>query len=272
AMLRAVQRAPWLDDPTRAEAVAKLQALRIEVGAPVRNVDYTVQPMGRGSFGGNMLIASTWHHREEMKRIGRGNAQRRWPLQPQEPALAYDAAHNRLLVSAAVLQPPVLDMARDGAAHYGSFGALVAHELSHAVDGKGRHVAADGSIRDWWTPGADAAWTDRLNALSAQYGGYDYPGIAGRKLNGSLTRDENAADLAAVEIAWDAFAQAQPVASKGGRQAFYAAWAGGWAEQLSPAVAEQRAGTALQAPGQWRTNGPLANVPAFSETYGCKAG
>ncbi len=272
AMLRAAGRASWMDEATRNAAVAKLQALKIEIGAPVRDIDYSVQPMGRGSFGGNMLIASTWHHREEMKRIGRGNAQRRWPVQPQEPALAYDAAHNRLLVSAAMLQAPVLDMARDGAAHYGGFGALVAHELSHAVDGKGRHVDAEGTIRDWWTPATETAWTDRLNALSAQYGSYDYPGLTGRKLNASLTRDENAADLAAVEISWDAFSQAQPEASKDGREAFFAAWAGIWAEQLSPAEAEQRVGTALQAPGQWRVNGPLANLPAFSEVHGCKAG
>ena len=272
ALLRAAQGAAWMDEATRAEAVTKLQGLKIEIGAPVRDIDYSVQPMGRGSFGGNMLIASTWHHREEMRRIGRGNAQRRWPVQPQEPALAYDAAHNRLLVSAAVLQPPVLDMAREGAAHYGSFGALVAHEISHAIDSKGRHIAADGSIRDWWTPGTATAWTDRLNALAAQYGSYDYPGIAGRKLNASLTGDENAADLAAVEIAWSAFSQAQPEATKEGKEAFFSAWAGVWSEQLSPAVAEQRAGTALQAPGQWRVNGPLGNLPAFSETYGCKAG
>ncbi|MGY1457404.1 M13 family metallopeptidase [Luteimonas sp. A534] len=271
ALRRAVERAPWLDDATRAEAVAKLAALKIEVGAPVRNVDYTVQPMGRGSFGGNMLIASTWHHREEMKRIGRGNAQRRWPVQPQEPALAYDPAHNRLLVSAAVLQAPVLDMSQDSAAHYGAFGALVAHELSHAIDGKGRHVDARGEIRDWWTPGTDAAWTDRLNALTVQFGNYDYPGITGRKVNGSLTREENAADLAAVEIAWDALGQALPGAEKAAKESFFNAWAGLWREQVAPAVAEQRAGTALQAPGQWRINGPLSNLPAFSETWGCKA-
>src|SRR5690606_18920208 len=203
-------------DATRAEATAKLQALRIEIGAPVRDIDYTVQPMGRGSFGGNMLIASTWHHREEMKRIGRGNAQRRWPVQPQEPALAYDPAHNRLLVSAAVLQAPILDMSLDGAAHYGSFGALVAHELSHAVDGKGRHVDAAGEVRDWWTPGTATAWTDRLNAIAAQYGSLDYPGLAGRKLDASLTGGENASDLAAVELAWDAFIQAQPDAGEAG--------------------------------------------------------
>lgn len=272
AMLRSVQRASWMDDATRAEAVAKLQALKIEIGAPVRDIDYSVQPMGRGSFGGNMLIASTWHHREEMRRIGQANAQRRWPVKPQEPALAYDAAHNRLLVSAAVLQPPVLDMSLDGAAHYGSFGALVAHELGHAVDGKGRHVDARGEIRDWWTPGTATAWTDRLNALSAQYGNYDYPGLTGRKVDATRSRDENASDLAAVEIAWDAFTQAQPEATKDAREAFFAAWAGTWREQMSPAVAEQRAGTSPQAPGKWRINGPLSNLPAFTETYGCKAG
>lgn len=272
ALLRAVEGAPWMDDATRAEAVAKLGTLGIEIGAPAREIDYSVQPMGRGSFGGNMLVASTWHHREEMRRIGRGNAQRRWPVRPQDPALAYDAAHNRLLVSAAVLQPPVLDMALDGAAHYGAFGALVAHELGHAVDARGRHVDARGEIRDWWTPGTAVAWSDRLGALAAQYGSYDYPGLAGRKLDASLTGGENAADVAAVEIAWDAFGQAMPEVGEDGRKAFFNAWAGIWAEQVSPATAELRAGIAPQAPGKWRINGPLSNLPAFGETWGCKAG
>ena len=58
---------------------------KIEIGTPRRDLDYTVQPMGRGSFGGNMLIASTWRHREEMKRIGRGNADRRWDVLRSSP-------------------------------------------------------------------------------------------------------------------------------------------------------------------------------------------
>ena len=99
----------------KTEAKAKLDKLKIEIGAPKRDLDYSVQPMGRGSFGGNMLIASTWRHREEMKRIGRGNADRRWDVLPQQPALAYDIAQNRLIVTAAMLQAPVLDMAQDTA-------------------------------------------------------------------------------------------------------------------------------------------------------------
>src|SRR5690606_14608374 len=152
ALARAVERNVWISDAARAEAKAKLEKLSIEIGAPRRDIDYTVQPMGRTSFGSNMLIASTWHHREEMRRIGVGNAQRRWDVRPQEPALAYDLAHNRLIVSAAALQAPVLDMEQDTAAQYGSFGALVGHELSRAIDNRGQLVDAAGNVRSWWTP------------------------------------------------------------------------------------------------------------------------
>src|SRR5690606_8555232 len=87
ALLRAVERNTWMSDAARSEAKAKLQALAIEIGAPRDDIDYTVQPMGRTSFGSNMLIASTWHHREEMRRIGRADAQRRWDVLPQQPAV-----------------------------------------------------------------------------------------------------------------------------------------------------------------------------------------
>ena len=65
-----------------------------------------------------------------------------------------------LIVTAAVLQPPVLDMTQDAAGQYGSFGALVAHELGRSVDAKGRLVDAKGDVRTWWTPADDAAESD----------------------------------------------------------------------------------------------------------------
>ena len=59
ALARAVEGSTWMGDAAKAEALAKLKDLRIEVGTPRRDLDYSVQPMGRGSFGGNMLIAAT---------------------------------------------------------------------------------------------------------------------------------------------------------------------------------------------------------------------
>jgi len=272
ALLRAVERNDWMSDPARAEAKAKLEALTIEVGAPLRDIDFTVQPMGRTSFGSNMLIASTWQHREEMRRIGRANPQRRWDVLAQEPALAYDMANNRLVISAAALQPPVLDMNQDAAAQYGSFGALVGHELSRAIDTKGQKIDASGKQRNWWTPQDESGFSTRANQLASQYASYPYPSTSGLRVDAARTRDENVADLAAVELAFDALATAQPALDNTARESFFRAWAGLWSEQLSPETATHDASTLPYAPGQWRANGPLVNLPAFSETFKCKAG
>ncbi|WP_411835001.1 M13 family metallopeptidase [Pseudoxanthomonas mexicana] len=272
ALARGLERNAWMSPAAKAEAADKLARLKIEVGTPRRDLDYTVQPMGRGSFGGNMLIASTWRHREEMKRIGKGNADRRWDVLPQQPALAYDLAQNRLIITAAVLQNAVFDSDQPSASQYGSFGAMVGHELSRGFDGKGRMIDAKGELRDWWTPADTAAWSGLGARIAGQYDRYAYPGLGGVKVNGRLTQDENLADLAGLELAWDAYLAAEPQATPAARQDFFKAWARLWAQNLSRPDATQRAGTDMHAPGQWRVNGPLVNLPAFAETFSCKAG
>jgi putative endopeptidase len=272
ALGRGIDRNTWMSASAKTEAKAKLAKLKIEIGAPARDLDYTVQPMGRGSFGGNMLIASTWRHREEMRRIGRGNADRRWDVLPQQPALAYDIAHNRLIVTAAMLQAPVLDAAQDAAAQYGAFGALVGHELTHGFDASGRMVDASGTVRDWWSPTDAAAWDARASQLVAQYSAYAWPGLAGMKVDGRQSRDENAADLAGVELAWDALTTAQPALADAGKKTFFRAWAQLWPQQMSSDVALRMSAGNAHAPGQWRTNGPLADQPAFGAAFSCKSG
>jgi putative endopeptidase len=272
ALRRGIDRNTWMSATAKTEARAKLAKLKIEVGAPARDLDYTVQPMGRGSFGGNMLIASTWRHREEMRRIGHGNADRRWDVLPQQPALAYDIAHNRLIITAAMLQAPVLDMTQDAAAQYGAFGALVGHELTHGFDASGRMVDAAGSVRDWWTPVDAAGWETRTSPLAAQYSAYTWPGLTGVKVDGRQSRGENAADLAGVELALDALTTAQPALTVDGKQAFFKGWAQLWPQQMSSDIALRMSASNVHAPGQWRTNGPLADTPAYGDAFKCKAG
>jgi len=270
--IEAVKASSWLSPEAKSEAQAKLAALKIEIGTPLRDLDYSVQPMGRGSFGGNMLIASTWRHREEMKRIGKGNADRRWDVLPQQPALAYDIAQNRLIVTAAVLQGPVFNAKADTADKYGSYGALVAHELTRAIDAKGSLVDSKGELRSWWTPADKTAWTLLGNRVAAQFSSLDFPGVKGAKVNGELTREENLADLAGVELAWAAYRSAEPDAKPATQQGFFRAWAALWPQQLSPNEAAQRLTSDTLAPGKWRTNAPLSNLPAFGATFSCKPG
>ena len=270
--IEAVKNSSWMSAEAKTEAQAKLAALKIEIGTPLRDLDYSVQPMGRGSFGGNMLIASTWRHREEMKRIGKGNADRRWDVLPQQPSLAYDLAQNRLIVTAAILQGPVFNAKADAADKFGSFGGLVGHELTRAIDAKGALVDAKGELRSWWTPADKTAWTLLGSRVAAQYSAYDFPGVKGAKVNGALTQEENLADIAGLELAWAAYTAQEPKAKQAQQQGFFRAWSALWAQQLSPNEAVRRLTADIRAPGLWRSNGTLANLPAFGATFSCKAG
>ena len=270
ALASGIDASPWMSAAAKTEARAKLARTRIEIGTPKRDLDYSIQPMGRGSFGSNMLIASTWRHREEMRRIGRNNADRRWDVLPQEPALAYDPAQNRLLVTAAVLQAPVLDMGQDLSSHYGSFGALVGHELTQAVDAQGRRIDANGNVRDWWTPADVAAWEGLLARTGSQFDGLPYPMLSGVKVNGRLVRDQALGDFSGLQLAENALLKAQSAASDSSRKALYEGWSNLWAQQLNAEAATFLSTTASQPPGQWRANAALANQPGFATTYKCK--
>jgi putative endopeptidase len=272
AMGSAIDRNTWMDDATRQEARAKLDRVKIEIGAPRHELDFTTQPMGRGSFGSNILIASTWHRREEMKRIGRGNADRRWDVLPQFPAISYDLAHNRVFVTAALLQAPVLDMKQPLAAQYGGFGAMLGHELTSAIDPAGRRIDAAGTLRDWWSAGTAGAWETRVGPLAAQYTRFSYPGNAALKVDGARTRAVNAADLSGLELAWAAWEKAEPDAKQPDRQAFFRGWGRLWTQQLSAPQAAAHAAGSPYPPGQWRANGPLMQLPGFATAFGCKAG
>ena len=271
ALLAEVDASRWLSAPAKAEARAKLEALAIEIGTPRRDLDYTVQPMGRGSFGSNMLIASTWRHGQEMKRIGKGNADRRWDVLPQQPALAYDIAQNRLIATAAALQAPIFDAARPELL-YGAFGALVGSQLNRAIDAQGSHVDARGQVRDWWSPADRDAWTALGNRVAAQYASQDYPGVKGARVDGALVRNVALADQAGLELAATAHAKAQPQASQAARQALFEAWSRLWAQQVAANTASERLKTDIHAPGPLRSNLPAANLPEFAAAFACKPG
>jgi putative endopeptidase len=55
-------------------------------------------------------------------------------------------------------------------------------------------------------------------------------------------------------------------------QRFFLAWAQIWRQNITPENQRQRILTDTHAPGRWRTNGPVANMPEFAAAFGCKPG
>ena len=73
-------------------------------------------------------------------------------------------------------------------------------------------------------------------------------------------------------MGWAAYLLPRLAPNTADNPAFFGAWARLWGQQLSPAEATLRASSAVHAPGQWRSNGPLVHQPAFAGAFGCKAG
>lgn len=275
AMKHALEHNAWMDAPTRAAALAKLDKLRIEVGESSRKASVAGLALGGGSFAADMLAAAAWSHQRDMAAVGKRTSERRWPVLAQVPDVSYDLVQNRVVVTSAFLQSPLFDAGADSAQQYGALGSLLGHQLHYAFDSKGRTIDADGQLRDWWTPLASASYEQRTAPIIAQYDGYAAVGAV--KVNGRQTRDENLADLAGVELALDAFkasTPSQPIAKDAltSVRRFFEAYAEVWQRSAATDTLTAEVSTSIQAPAKYRVNGPLANLAEFGQSYACKAG
>jgi len=171
------------------------------------------------------------------------------PLPARVPAVQWLTGTDTLAITAAALSPPLLGEAGTApdAADHGALGALIGHELAKRLP-----------------PG------NRGAALGPLYNGFQ--AAPGLRVDGARTLPMNRADLAGLEFAWAAFTKAQPQADANTKKAFFTAWANLWAKTQTTEALRAEVQTSPYAPAAFRVNGPLSQLPAFGETYGCRVG
>ena len=252
SMGAAIDRASWLSAAGKTAARTKLEAMRLAIGKPIVPVSFADLSFDRANYAGNLLALRRWNRTRSLARLV--SAVWPWPVSQIQPVIGYQPAENRLIVTAAALQAPAFEK-KSAASDYGSFGALIAQQMSLAF--------ADFSDDD------GRALASRQSGLVAQFDAYTAGGAT--KVNGLRMLRQNAADLAAIEIAWNAFA-AKGAPAPAAQKEFFTAWAGVWARQDSPTALAAEQTESPFSPARWRVNGPLVNTPAFTQAFSCKAG
>ncbi|HLI75798.1 MAG TPA: M13 family metallopeptidase, partial [Acidobacteriaceae bacterium] len=200
---RRLEAITWMAPSTKAEALHKLQTLRVSVGYPDHFRAYDGLEIRPDDLAGDTERASLFEYRFNLGRIGQPTDPGEWSMTPQTVNAVEMPLNNALNFPAAILQPPFFDPAAPAAANYGAIGTVIGHEISHTFDSEGSDFDAEGRVRDWWTPADRAHFEASTAALAAQFDTYEV--LPGLHVNGRQTLGEDIADLAGINAALDAY-------------------------------------------------------------------
>ncbi len=275
-----LKRLTWMSDATRAQALDKLAQMNEKVGYPDQWRDYSRLRQSDGPFVLNVASANAFEWERTVNRPGMPVDTTEWGITVPTVNAYYDASKNEMVFPAGALAPQTFDPNADDAANYGSLGGSWAgHELTHGFDDEGRHYDAKGNLRDWWQPSDSVHFVEQAALVERQFN--EYIQIDTFHVNGKLTEGENIADWGGLLTAYDALENrlARQVGGRPGpiegytpEQRYFIGYAQSWRVHVRPEQLRTRVTVDPHAPEQWRINGPLSNIPAFAQAFGCKEG
>jgi putative endopeptidase len=267
----------WMSPETRKQATVKLAAFTEKIGYPDKWRDYSSLNIAKGSFLDNIYAVNRYENKRDLGMIGNPLDRTQWGMTPPTVNAYYNPAMNEIVFPAGILQPPFFSATADDAVNYGGMGSVIGHEMSHGFDDQGAQFDPQGNLKNWWSDADLAAFKQKTGLVSSQFDTYTVNDSV--HVQGKLTLGENIADLGGLNIAYAALEKAlagkpRPPLIDGftPEQRFFLAWAQIWRQNITPQMAAQRVLTDPHAPGRWRVDGPISNMPEFAAAFGCKPG
>ncbi|MGA5319660.1 M13-type metalloendopeptidase [Streptomyces seoulensis] len=269
-----LEQAGWMADSTRQAALAKLDALRVELGHPQDMAARGPLHTDPADLLGNVRRGRARSFERQLGRLAGPVDRGEWKVAPQAVTAYYRHGLNQVVVPAALLQPPLFDAGGDMTRNFALLGSVVCHEMSHAFDSRGSAYDGEGRLREWWSAEDRAEFTRRTALLISHYDRYVPGGLDGEHVSGARTAGENIADITGLTVAHTAFAAhlAASALTEAEQEAqtrrFFTLWATMWRVKRTPGRMRERLAHDRHAPPQVRCNAVLGHVPAFYRAFG----
>lgn len=149
ALRHRLETVTWMDQPTRTEALRKLDELDVQVGYPKAWRDYSALVVRPDDLYGNVERATAFEWDRQVARLDKPVDRDEWDMSPQTVNAYNEPSFNEVVFPAAILQPPFFNADADEAVNYGAIGGVIGHEMTHSFDDQGRHYDEQGNLRDW---------------------------------------------------------------------------------------------------------------------------
>jgi endothelin-converting enzyme len=188
----------WMDEESSKAAQKKAEAIIPKVGYPLYpdttkpesiQAWYSRLAIDKDDFFGNVIRAQLLENSRVWGTLGKQRNRDSWLMYPQTVNAYYSPPDGEIVFPAGILQPPFYSLHWPKYLQYGAFGAVAAHELTHAFDNTGAQYDEHGRLRDWWTNSTVEAFEERAQCIARQYSKYYVLDAEGKKayVNGNVS-------------------------------------------------------------------------------------
>ena len=272
---RRVRRADWIDEPAREPARKRLGEVSLvfveDVEAPTPAI--ATPP---GSFLDLYRRTRERDARHTLALIGRP-----WAEEPLTPTLSpgeYFSRPNRVWVSPEIVRPPYLRAEGPSAISFGALGAVMGHELAHAIPAvlqtPSASAATGAALRRQPTTAAGAMLSARLACLKRHLDSMSPPEAAvdSRHRLGESWADRVGVDLALEAMDDEAATAGQARSLEAWQREFFVGYAQTLCTFQGDGAPEIDTWRDPHAPARSRINSVVADAPEFARAFACRAG
>ena len=194
---RMLEENTWLSEATKAKAVEKLDALKINAVIPDALEDYSsLKLKGRSLYEDYERIAD-YYYKQDIARINQKVNKDIWDISTLETNAFYDTQNNSINILLGILGGEFYQDDMSEEELYSGIGMVIGHEISHAFDPNGSQFDAKGNYANWWTDEDRAAFDARAQKLIDYFN--SITAFDGKKVSGKNVQGEAIADLTSLQ-------------------------------------------------------------------------
>ncbi len=255
----------WLSVTAKKAALKKLQTAHLLLVKPRNDIEWDFNPPAVYSPDQPLKNTQLLKHNlidKELGELKKPRDRTRWEMGPLTVNAYYSPMDNNFVLPIGILQYPFFDPNLPQLMNAGGIGAIIGHELGHAIDDQGAQYDFEGRVKNWMTEKDLKEFHKRGDVLVSRFEKIGH--------NGKLTLGENIGDHVGLTFAHAAVLNAQsPVAQQ---KEFFIQYARSWCEVIRPKYKEMLLKTDPHAIGEARVNEQVRQQPDFQKAFQCKAG
>jgi len=275
----------WLTEHTKQNALNKLSSFKSKIGYPDVWKDYYDLDIQLGdSLYEISKKSNKWSLRVNFyDKINSVIDREEWRMDPQTVNAYFSPIQNEIVFPAAILQPPFFYKNGDNvdfniteelnmlpgfdpitAANHGGIGAVIAHEITHGYDDKGRKFDSKGNLNDWWTNEDIELFKNKTNIMTKSVSEYKYIDEEDDNkeytMNPELTMGENLADIGGLSLSLKSLLKkldedgSDDLFKKVSLRVFFKSWANVWKRNIKKDTRIMLLTTDPHAPADFRGN------------------